>query len=68
MKLMNNKGRELVAGDIVKSFRGELYRFDFAREPHKAGSTGRVYVTPCEGGRQREFFPSVIGAAWIEGA
>ena len=69
MKLLNQQGQPLKAGDIVQTFRGEAYRFDFGREPHKAGSTGRVYVTPLEGGSQREFFPSVIGAAWVnEGA
>lgn len=34
------------------------------REPHKAGSSGRVYVKVNN--KDREFFPSVIGAHWIE--
>jgi len=67
MKLIyENTGEPVKAGDLVSAQDGELFRLDFYREPHKPSSTGRVYVTRLDGGRQRELFPSVIGAKWIE--
>lgn len=67
MRLIYEKtGEEVKAGDLVSSQDGELFRLDFYREPHKPSSTGRVYVTRLEAGCQLEFFPSVIGAKWIE--
>lgn len=67
MRLVYEKtGDPVMAGDLVSSQDGELFRLDFYREPHKPSSTGRVYVTPTAGGCQREFFPSVVGAKWIE--
>lgn len=67
MKLIYEKtGEQVQAGDLVSLQDGELYRLDFYREPHKPSSTGRVYITPEGGGGQRELFPSVIGAKWIE--
>lgn len=68
MRLIYEKtGEEVKAGDLVSSQDGELFRLDFYREPHKPSSTGRVYVTRMvEQGGQLEFFPSVVGAKWIE--
>ena len=68
MRLIYEKtGEEVKAGDLVSSQDGELFRLDFYREPHKPSSTGRVYVTRLvEQGSQLEFFPSVVGAKWIE--
>lgn len=38
--------------------------------PHKCGSTGRVYVhhDKAHFAHDRGYFPSVIGARWVEGA
>ena len=68
MRLIYEKtGEEVRAGDLVSSQDGELFRLDFYREPHKPSSTGRVYVTRMvEQGGQLEFFPSVVGAKWVE--
>jgi hypothetical protein len=67
VKLIYTKtGQPVNAGDVVTTRDGSEYRLDFYREPHKPSSTGRVYITPLAGGCQREFFPSVIGAEWIE--
>jgi len=37
------------------------------RPPHKPGSTGRVNVRSKLHGWEQEFYPSVVGAKWIEG-
>jgi hypothetical protein len=55
-------------GDVVDSFRGETYIVVGGASPHKVGSTGRVYVRikgDYEDRGSMEFFPSVIGARWV---
>ena len=47
-------------GDLVKCFRGDNYIVTGWREPHKIGSTGRVYVKEFEGDGTAEYFPSVF--------
>lgn len=49
-------------GDIVTSFDGEQFTLEGAQAPHKAGSSGRIYVR--RGGMASQFFPSVCGLAW----
>jgi hypothetical protein len=70
----------VMIGDVVKTFRDELVVVQSITPPHKPSSTGRVFVKPisedivnafgsvlydppCAG---REYFPSVIGAVWVE--
>ena len=60
-------GVDVKVGDKVTISRGETVYVTAMREPHKPSSTGRVGVTYSKGGcESREFFPSVIGADWIE--
>ena len=59
---------EVQVGDVVKMHNHDTpMTVKRITEPHKPGSTGRVYVRPL--GEDRggaEYFPSVIGAEWIE--
>jgi hypothetical protein len=57
-------GAKVEVGDEVISFRNERYTVTGWREPQHAGSTGRVYVKPCEDKyfSCREFFPSVFAS------
>jgi hypothetical protein len=52
-------------GDIVTIDDEEVVVNDI-RRPHKPASTGRVYVRYAGARYDAEFFPSVIGAEWIE--
>ena len=64
MILVNIKTKEPVnMGETLTSFRGEKAILAGGSEPHKPGSTGRVYVK----GRMisGEFFPSVFNCEWI---
>lgn len=62
-------GVEVKNGDEVETFRGAKVNVVHIEKPKHGGSTGRVYVkdidatndTHCAG-----YFPSVIGAEWIE--
>jgi hypothetical protein len=67
MKLVNQKtGAPVKTGDIVADFRGERWVLEGGREPHKPSSSGFVWVRSIDGrGLSREFYPSVIGAAWV---
>ncbi len=65
LKLIDEKtGKELNIGDKVKTFRGEEAELQGWCEPLKPTSTGRIYIKLKEG--VREFFPSVIGACFVE--
>lgn len=76
MKLIyESTGAEVKVGDVAKTFRGEEVVISGFREPHKASSSGRVYVKPLNGREPyagappwatQEYFPGVIGARWIE--
>lgn len=67
MKLVyTDTGAPVRVGDQVQTFRGERATLLMITEPHKPASTGRVYIQFADGGASREFFPSVIGADWIE--
>lgn len=69
MKLVytEDKTREVKLGDEVTLKDGEIVTIQTIERPHKPSSTGRVYV---KGRRKNDFargyFPSVIGAEWIE--
>lgn len=59
--------REVKVGDEVILKDGEICFVQVIEKPHKPSSTGRVHVK----GRRKDdfthsFFPSVIGARWIE--
>ena len=67
MKLVYEKdSREVHVGDSVETFRGEKCVVRSIEKPHHGGSTGRVYVNIETDEGRRGFFPSVIGAKWIE--
>ena len=69
MKLVyNDYGTEVKVGDVVKLRDDEQARVVFFREPHKAGSSGKVSVKVfgSESSYDAEYFVGVIGAKWIE--
>lgn len=59
---------EVCVGDVVHSFRDDekdiAWTVTGGRAPHKAGSTGRVYVRRVGETGDEQFFPSVFGLAW----
>ena len=66
MRLVYQKTHEPVKiGDEVELQGEGRYRVRAIIKPHKPASTGRVYVVD-ENESGCEFFPSVIGAEWIE--
>lgn len=64
--IYTDTGAPVQLGDQVQTFRGERAILLGIGEPHKPSSTGRVYIQLADSGASREFFPSVIGAEWIE--
>ena len=50
-------------GDVVEGRDGP-YTVISGTPPHKVNSTGRVYVDT--GAHRCEFYPSVIGAKWVQ--
>lgn len=64
MKLVYEDGREVAVGDKVE-LSGEEYKVTFIVYPVKPSSTGRVEVK-SDIGQFSRYFPSVIGAKWIE--
>lgn len=64
-KLTDAAGRELIAGQTVTTFRGEQGKLISWTEPRDR-STGRVTVAMYPDGWHREYYPSVIGASFIE--
>lgn len=68
MKLIYERtGEEVKVEDRVKIGKGWATVKEFT-QPHKPSSTGRVYVKMAgqTNGNLSGFFPSVIGAKWIE--
>jgi hypothetical protein len=59
-------GAELKIGDIVHTYSGDSCRITCFREPQKLGSTGRVYVKFSDDSFESSFFPSVIGAEFVD--
>lgn len=68
MQLIHIKTNQPVkTGDVAHTFDGEAVVVTGWREPHHAGSTGRVYVKFMnDSGWVTEFYPSVINAKWVE--
>ena len=68
MKLVYEEtGEPVKIGDVVRTMSQDSpLVVRHIQEPHKPASTGRVYVEPKGGNGWREYFPSVIGAKWIE--
>lgn len=67
MKLVyDNTNVEVKSGDVVH-VRNVPYYIEAIIEPHKPSSSGRVWCrSMCESKYFSEWFPSVIGAHWIE--
>lgn len=57
-------GKEVQLGDAVTTSRGDKAIVRDIVKPHKPASTGRVEIE-IDGGNAL-FYPSVIGAEWIE--
>jgi hypothetical protein len=61
-----NSKEEVKIGDVVRTFYGENVQVTNFEKPHHGGSTGRVYVKCADHVWQQVFYPSVVGAVWIE--
>jgi len=67
MKLVKEKTMESVKiGDKVVSFRGEEGTLVDFMEPHKASSSGRVYVQCKDKDYVDQWYPGVIGCEFVE--
>ena len=68
MKLVfENTGCEVKVGEVAYTFKGDAVYIEGWEEPRHAGSTGRVYVKEFKGrGFNASYFPSVIGAVWVQ--
>lgn len=60
-ELRTEDGQPVTLPRDAVSFRGERDVIEYARPPHRPGSTGRVYT---RGGG--EYFPSVFGLQWVK--
>ena len=58
--------KEVRIGDKAVTVNGEDVVVAMIEEPQHLGSTGRVYVNTQGSEFTRSYFPSVIGAHWIE--
>lgn len=67
MKLVyENTGVEVQAGDVAHTFRGEAVYVEGWEKPRHEGSTGRVYIKEMrDNGCTCGYYPSVIGAVWV---
>ena len=65
MKLIYEKtGQEVRVGDTVHINNKPFY-IDSVQQPHKPGSTGKVYVTAMNESKTTSgYFPGVVGAVW----
>ncbi len=59
-------GKEIKPGMNLVSFNNQMYKFKDFKSPKHGGSTGRVNVTHCDTGVEREFYPSVFGLEIVE--
>lgn len=61
------RGELAEAGMRIQTNQEEPGILKYWREPHKAGSTGRVYITlDHTPDKTREYFPGVIGGKWVD--
>lgn len=63
MKLFHKKNdAPVIKGDLVTDFRGEAATVTGWQEPHKEGSSGRIYVHyKGDATGQVEYYPHVFG-------
>jgi len=67
MKLVSEKtGKEATKNMQVRTFRGELCKLTGWEEPHKASSTGRIYIREKGATADRAYFPGVCGLRFVE--
>lgn len=66
MKLVFENGTVARCGMVVETFKGDKVTLQSWSEPTHAGSTGRVYCYSDESSFVSEWFPSVIGAKFVE--
>jgi hypothetical protein len=67
MRLVNEKtGQPVKVGDVVKTFRGEQVMVTSLHPPHKINSSGHVTCRSIGKKWTQEFYPSVIGARYID--
>ncbi len=59
-------GNAVQVGDEVTTFRGEEATVLGISKPTHAASTGRVTLGDKDANWTMEYFPSVIGALWID--
>lgn len=59
-------GTEVKVGDLVETSKGVRVTVAIVEKPHKPSSTGRVHVQAVNATFGQSFFPSVIGAEWVE--
>ena len=64
-----SSGESVQIGDLAQTGKGEVVVIQGIEKPRHSASTGRIYVTPkgvkYDGLNSRSYFPSVIGAEWI---
>ena len=67
MKLVYDKTNdEVKTGDLCTLRDGEKASVVRIEKPRHGGSTGRVFVKSNDSDWSQGFFPTVIGATWIE--
>lgn len=67
MKLISEiSGNTINPGDEVTTFRGEVGKLISAIQPRHAGSTGHVHISFDGSACGAVFYPSVIGAKFVE--
>lgn len=69
MKLIYTATGQLVeVGDKTHTFDGCPFEVESIEEPRSPASTGRVYGLLGEAKTTASFYPSVIGAKWVDRA
>lgn len=63
--IRKSTNQPITKGDVLVDFRGDTATAVGGSAPHKAGSTGRVYVR-LAGGFDGSFFPSVFDLIWAD--
>lgn len=64
--LVDKNGEAIVAGQVVKDFRGDPMVVDSGEPPRHEGSSGRVYCLIAGVVNPQGFYPSVIDAKWVK--
>ena len=61
---------KVTEGTIHKSFRGEVWKFEYPLPPHKPSSEGKVSMILIENGVESDwnqvFYPSVFGLEFVK--